>query len=144
MPLLVLSPVCERGGWFTSKKIGGVYKIVGVSEKTGSPPSGYTDEQWQRDFSVLKSLVKKSKFNQMTVIPENSNYKDEPYHGKSQYQYYCDFINDILSQIRKGKIDYCFYIYQIAELLKYEHDSLNAEWLEDERCFRLSLNKTEY
>lgn len=34
-----------------------------------------------------------------------------------------------------------FYIYQIAELLKYEHDGLQAVWLEEERCFKLSLNK---
>ena len=79
----------------------------------------------------------------MVVIPEDPVCNNKPYYGKSQYQYYCDFINDILSQIRKGKIDYCFYIYQIADLLKYEHDYLNATWLEKESCFRVSINNVE-
>lgn len=75
----------------------------------------------------------------MTVIPELPYSPDRTYHGKTQYQYYCDFINDILSNIRKGGIDYCFYIYQVAELLKYEYDKLQVRYLEKEKCFRLSL-----
>ena len=76
----------------------------------------------------------------MRVIPEPRNFVGT-YHGKTQYQCYCDFINDVLNSIRRGKPDYCYYIYQIAELLKYEHDRLQAVWLEEERCFKLSLNK---
>ena len=113
--------------------------IVSVLEKTGRPPLGYTDEQWQRDFDYLKSRIKQSSLTQMTVIPELPYSPGRTYHGKTQYQCYCDFINDILNNIRNGGIDYCFYIYQVAELLKFEHDDLQVRYLEKEKCFRLSL-----
>lgn len=65
------------------------------------------------------------------------------YHGDTQYQYYCRYINDILWSIRHGKVDYCYYIYQIAELLRFEHDRLQAVYLEQEHCFRLSLRNND-
>lgn len=72
----------------------------------------------------------------MRVIRDGSLYGS--YHGKAQYQQYCSFINNILRNIRRGEIDYCFYIYQVAELLKYE-ERLKVVWLQPEGCFRLSL-----
>lgn len=111
-----------------------------ITEKTGVPPEGYTDSQWQQDFIRIKSMIHPSASSKMNVIPERQNFAGT-YHGNTQYQYYCGFINDILCRIRRGKSDYCYYIYQIAELLKYEHDRLQAVWLEDERCFKLNLTK---
>ena len=115
------------------------FTIVSILERTGKPPLDYTDKQWQCDFEILKSKISQSPFSQMTVIPELPYSPDRTYHGKTQYQCYCDFINDILNNIRNGGIDYCFYIYQVAELLKYEHDDLQVRYLEKEKCFRLSL-----
>lgn len=117
---------------------------VDILRRSYKIPAEYTDEQWQIDFTLLKSKVQQSKFRYMPTIPEGRFLPERPYYGKTQYQYYCDFINDILFQIRIGKTDYCFYIYQIADILKYEHDHLQALWLEQDRCFKLSLiNKTE-
>lgn len=100
--------------------------IDNALEKTGSPPSDYTNEQWQRDLAELR----------IRIIPSMvKNMPDEP----TGDQIYCEFINSILFNLRRGNIDYCFYIYHIADLLKYEHDRLQALWLEKERCFRLSL-----
>lgn len=109
-----------------------------VNKDTRKPLEDYSDQQWQIDFLKIKESVTPSSLNQMTVIPEPINYRGT-YHGKTQYQYYCDFINDILLNIRNGEIDYCFFIYQISELLKYEHDRLYAEWLPEDRCFKLCL-----
>lgn len=100
----------------------------------------YSDSQWQLDFLDLKSKIKPCGFNMMPNVREVSETIYQKYHGKTQYQRYCDFINSILKNIRAGHIDYCFYIYQIAELLKYEHRNLNVTWLETERCFRVFLN----
>ena len=89
-----------------------------VNEKTGKPPKEYSDSQWQHDFQFIKDKIKPSRFKRMKIIPESvSSYYS--YHGKTQYQCYCTFINDILDNIRNGGIDYCFFIYQISELLKY-------------------------
>lgn len=111
-----------------------------ISAKTGIPPKGYTDVQWQKDFIKIRETIQPSSLNRMRVVYEPTNFKGT-YHGKTQNQYYCETINDILSNIRKGESDYCFYIYQIAELLRYEHDRLKAVWKEEERCFKLSINK---
>lgn len=96
-----------------------------VLEKTGSPSSDYTNDQWQRDFAKLRSRIISSVVN----TPDDSN-NDQIYH---------DFIDGILFNLRRGNIDYCFYIYQVADLLKYEPYRLHALWLNKERCFRLSL-----
>lgn len=114
-----------------------VLKIV--TQNTKSPPKDYTDIQWQSDFEELKLKVKQSSYTLMPSVREVSETIYQEYHGKTQYQRYCDFINSVLKSIRKGEIDYCFYIYQIAELLKYEHDNLNVIWLEAEHCFRVFL-----
>lgn len=104
-----------------------------------SPPIDYTDDQWQSDFIDLKSKIKQGSLKLMPTVREVSRTVYQEYHGKTQYQRYCDFINSVLKNIRDGHIDYCFYIYQISELLKYEHDNLKVVWLEAERCFRVFL-----
>lgn len=110
-----------------------------VTQNTKSPPIDYTDSQWQSDFTDLKSQIKQCNSSLMPSIREVSETIYQEYHGKTQYQRYCDFINSVLKNIRCGHIDYCFYIYQIAELLRYEHDNLKVTWLEAERCFRVFL-----
>lgn len=109
-----------------------------VNKATSKPPTDYSDSQWQQDFIRIKKTIKPSDQNKMKVIPDTKS-SSGVYYGKTQYQYYCDFINDILFNIRHGKCDYCFYIYQIAELLKYEYYRLQAVWLSNERCFKISL-----
>lgn len=109
-----------------------------INEKTGRPPKDYTNSQWQQDFIHIRAVVQPLSAKKIKVVPDSRNFRGT-YHGKTQYQCYCGFINDVLNNIRRGKPDYCYYIYQIAELLKYEHDRLQAEWLEKYRCFKISL-----
>lgn len=54
------------------------------------------------------------------------------------YEYYRKFINDILRNIRRGKTDYCYELYQIRELLRFEPD-LQVEY--SDRTFAVSLPK---
>ena len=111
-----------------------------INERTKKPPKDYSDSQWQQDFLRIREIIRPSSLNKMNVVAEPHNFA-RTYHGKTQYQYYCDFINNILSNLRRGKVDYCFYVYQISELLKYEHDTLQTEWLPSDGCFKLSLYK---
>ena len=104
---------------------------------TDRPPKDYTNQQWQSDFEILKQFVIPSQESEMRIIRDTSLYGS--YHGKTQYQNYCSFINNILKNIRGGEVDYCFYIYQITDLLKYEQERLEVQWLQSERCFRVSL-----
>ena len=132
-----MKSVCNLLGvglYFTRKEV-----LAMVTQNTKSPPIDYTDNQWQSDFTDLKSQIKQCNSSLMPSIREVSETIYQEYHGKTQYQRYCDFINSVLKNIRGGHIDYCFYIYQIAELLRYEHDNLKVTWLEAERCFRVFL-----
>lgn len=114
------------------------YSLENINEKTGRPPRCYSDSQWQKDFVEIKLSVQPSSEKKMRAIRESNNITGT-YHGKFQYQYYCDLINDILYNIRHGETDYCYYIYQISDLLKYEYDRLQVEWLSDDECFKVSL-----
>ena len=107
-----------------------------ISDIYKKPPKDYTSRQWQSDFEEIKSKVKPAQDRLMRSMRDSPSYGS--YHGKTQYQQYCSFINNILKSIRRGEIDYCFYIYQIQDLLKYE-ERLKAVWLQSEGCFRLSL-----
>lgn len=101
------------------------------------PPKEYTNKEWLSDFENLKRTVIPAQEDRMREIPDTSSYGS--YYGKTQYQNYCSFINNILRNIRRGEVDYCYYIYQIADLLKYEKERLEVQWLQFERCFRISL-----
>jgi len=105
------------------------------------PQRSYTNEEWQSDFVAMKAKVKQvRKASQMNVIPDTRGRNDK-YYGKTQYQCYCSFINDILKTLRQGKKDYCYTFYQVEELLKFEHDRLTAKWLPELRCFLLTLQE---
>lgn len=51
---------------------------------------------------------------------------------------YANYINDILDNVRAGQSDYCFYVYQVADLLRYEHN-LCVDWSEREECFKVRI-----
>lgn len=56
------------------------------------------------------------------------------YKGETQYTRYKKFINDILKVIRKGEVDYAYYIYQIEDLLRYE-PNLKTKYVRDNSDF---------
>lgn len=111
-----------------------------------NPPEEMTDEQWQKYFSAMKSLVmpvSEKKMNSarysMTV---NGRRIDEQsiYDGETTWYRYCQFINTILSAIRRNEKDYCYHIYQITDLLKFEHDRLRSCWMPEYQCFKVWLS----
>ena len=87
-----------------------------------------------------KSITRISPKYLRDIIRKNEN-GEIKYDGKTSWQSYCAYINDVLSQIGLGNVDYCFYKYQIEQLLKFHHDTLKTRlcdgwywevWLE--RC----------
>ena len=89
---------------------------------------------WQYQFGEMKRNLKPSKAKYMFSPPPGEASASD-LDTTLQY-YYCEFINDILRNIRAGEIDYCFYIYHIEDILKYE-PRLKSRWLETEQCFRV-------
>lgn len=101
------------------------------------PPEGMTNPEWQKYFAQMRKQVKPS-YSRYMVYPTYRGQNDE-YYGDTIYQTYCKFINNILRAIRSGECDYCFFVYQVAELLKYE-PRLQSKWLPDAECFQVWIN----
>lgn len=108
-----------------------------VSNTNGRPSSTLTDEKWQKEFNIRKLFVKPVN-KDITKLGQNMKYSKETgywnektmdtYHGTTNWQEYCSFINDMLRNIRAGQVDYCYYIYQIMDLLKFHYNNLRTKY----------------
>lgn len=108
-----------------------------ISNTNGRPSSTLTDEKWQKEFNIRKLFVKPvnkniTKLGQKNAMSRETGYWNEEiwgkYQGATNWQEYCSFINDILSNIRAGQVDYCYYIYQIMDLLKFHYNNLRTKY----------------
>lgn len=116
-----------------------------VDSGNGKPNPLMTNTQWQEYFNIMKLSIRQSPHKRMytssSPITINHYASDSQfvYRGETQWYRYKMFINSVLSVIRNGERDYCYYIYQIADLLEYEHDKLQTLWLPEYRCFQVWL-----
>lgn len=110
-------------------------KMKIVSNTDGRPSDTLTDEKWQREFEVRKLFVHP---NDQKHTKMNGPYSREPgvwndksdagYPGPTNWQSYCSYMNDVLRNIRSGQTDYCYFIYQILDLLKFHYDELKTKY----------------
>lgn len=106
-----------------------------ISNTNGRPLSSLTDEKWQKEFQLRKLFVRPVKANikkmggagSMDVKTWNEENCGE-YKGMTNWQSYCHYINDILRSIRSGQTDYCYFIYQIMDLLKFHYKDLRTRY----------------
>lgn len=106
-----------------------------VSNTNGRPSSTLTDEKWQKEFNVRKMFITPHQKNIKKLTgkycEESGMWNEEingEYKGKTNWQSYCRYINDVLSNIRAGQIDYCYFIYQIMDLAKFHYDNLRTRY----------------
>lgn len=106
-----------------------------ISNTNGRPTPTLTDEKWQQEFNVRKLFItphnEKVKSLKGQYTKESGKWNEEvqgTYHGQTNWQEYCAYINDILRNIRSGQIDYCYYIYQIMDLAKFHFDTLKTRY----------------
>lgn len=107
-----------------------------VSNTNGRPSSTLTNEKWQKEFNVRKLFVKPvnkniKKFGHKSAYSEEIYWNEETmgtYYGATNWQEYCSFINDVLSNIRAGQVDYIYFIYQITDLLKFHYNDLRTKY----------------
>ena len=98
-----------------------------------------TDTEWQQFFAQMKSDIKPIGKKYMTK-PGLSPIKDgTEYHGETSACRYRQFINNILQAIRCDEFDYCFYIYQIRDLLRHE-PNLQSRYLPYWDCFQVWID----
>ena len=107
-----------------------------VSNTDGRPPSFLTDEKWQKEFDARKIFItpykdgatKKLSGKHSKESGTGNEGTSGTYTGCTNWQSYCSYINDILRNIRAGQVDYCYYIFQIIDLLKFHFDDLRTKY----------------
>lgn len=120
-----------------------------ISNTEGRPTDSLTDEKWQKEFEIRKSIVTPYKNGKTMKLKGRyskewgkwNEEKNGTYHGTTNWQSYCSFINDVLANIRSGQVDYCYYIYQILEILKFHHDDLRTKYCDGYWEVWLETNK---
>ena len=106
-----------------------------ISNTNGRPSSNLTDKKWQKEFNIRKLFITPYNKNITKLkgqyVKESRKWNEEKqgaYQGKTNWQEYCSYINDVLGNIRSGQTDYCYYIYQIMELAKFHFDTLKTKY----------------
>ena len=106
-----------------------------ISNTNGRPTSAMTDEKWQKEFNLRKMFItpyhKDIKKLKGQYSKESGMWNEETqgtYYGCTSWQSYCSYINDILNNIRSGQVDYCYYIYQILDLVKFHYNTLKTRY----------------
>ncbi|WP_312369103.1 hypothetical protein [Lachnoclostridium sp.] len=113
----------------------------------GRPSESMTDSEWQVKYKILKSYInpfQKKNGKLISYSKEIPIWEDETNgscYGLTNWQSYCSFINDILSQIRRGRIEYCYYAYQIADILPFEYDTLKTHYNSNGRYWDIWIDK---
>lgn len=121
----------------------GNHKYIMRDTDSGGP---LTNKVWQTIFQSIRNDIKPSGMRNMKKKIPFRPHKEfdlenaREYTGESNYNAYCDFINGVLGTIRRGKKDFCYFVYQIADLLRFEPD-LRTEYLEKDECFKVWLAK---
>ena len=106
-----------------------------ISNSNGRPSSTLTDEKWQKEFKLRKMFItpfrKDVKRLGGKYSKESATWNEETmgeYQGQTNWQEYCSFINDVLKNLRSGQTDFCYFIYQIIDLLKFHYDDLRTRY----------------
>lgn len=97
----------------------------------GRPSSTLTDKEWQNQFAVMKLYItpfQKSITRMGGKFSKESGKEVDNYDGITNWQSYCSYINDVLKNIRKGNHEYCYFGYQIVDLLKFHFDTLKTKY----------------
>lgn len=104
-----------------------------ISNSNGRPCAGLTDEKWQQEFQIRKFLLTPYESGERKLgnsgSKESGVWNEETagsYYGPTNWQAYCSYINDVLRNIRAGQVDYCYYMYQIMDLLKFHYEDLRT------------------
>lgn len=106
-----------------------------ISNTNGRPSSILTDERWQKEFNVRKLFIEPFDKSVKKLGGQHSKesgiWNEEnqgTYHGTTNWQEYCRYINDVLCNIRAGQVEYCYFIYQIHDLLRFHFKDLRTRY----------------
>lgn len=104
------------------------------------PLKNMTDEHWQKIFAELKRSVPYSGRRTMPSTIGRPRSKTLCVTDNIMDRYSV-FINEALKAVRNSEVDYCYYIYQVIDLLRYEPELL-SEYLPEHGCIKVFKNTT--
>lgn len=107
--------------------------VEAFSRRNGMPSNSYTNEKWKEEFEIMKLITIPTSETKMSgkYSRESGFWNEESmgtYYGATNWQDYCKYINDVLSNIRANQVDYCYYFYQIADLLRFHLNELQTRY----------------
>lgn len=111
--------------------------------------SKITPDEWDEYFLTLKQLTIPSNEKRLSrkagsnkLIGRNWSLSNGVYDGSDSLdKRYVDYINDVLKVIRSGKkskSDFCYKIYQVADLLRFEIN-LKSRLIHSDGCSRIEV-----
>lgn len=123
-----------------------------ISNTDGQPSSSLTDKKWQKEIEIRKLFIQPYKDGHTKKLTgkyaiESGKWSEEihgKYLGCTNWQSYCTYINDILRNIRAGQVDYCYFIYQILDLLKFHFNDLKTRYRDGYWEVWLDKNNNNY
>ncbi|MBQ4523369.1 MAG: hypothetical protein IJA10_10550 [Lachnospiraceae bacterium] len=99
----------------------------------GKPSPTLTDKEWQHQFLAMKLYI--TPYNKSVTRmggkfsrESGKEYENNEYDGTTNWQSYYSYVNDVLKNIRAGKHDFCYYGYQIVDLLKFHMNNLKTKY----------------
>ena len=102
---------------------------------SGRPETNLTDKKWQEELSIRKLYItphdkhiRKMGGRYSQGASTWNSERDGEYKGMTNWQQYCSYINSVLSAIRMGEHDYCYFKYQIMDLLRFHYDTLRTRY----------------
>ena len=106
-----------------------------ISNTNGRPSATLTNEKWQKEFNIRKMFItpypKNIKKLKGKHSKESGMWNEDTQgtdYGCTNWQSYCSYINDVLTSIRSGQLDYCYYIYQILDIAKFHYNDLKTRY----------------
>lgn len=114
---------------YTTKEFNG-YRLTGKM----------TAPEWDDFFAFMKSQIKPCGKKYMPTPRSEAINSNREYHGETEAWRYRNFINNVLKVVRHGEVDYCSYVFQVRDLLRYE-PCITVRYLEDYDCFRVSYGE---
>ncbi len=87
----------------------------------------------------LRVNTEKSSDKKLVRHPVSDSRNKMTCDGNTLDQYYVSMINDVLSQIRKGKTAYLFHLSQIQEIMRFE--DVDTMYDSDGDCFVIKARK---
>ena len=120
-------------------------KAMGViSNSEGRPSYHLNDQKWQDEFVIRKHFIdpiknkaiRRMKGQYDRVLTQGVV---SAYNGDTNWKTYCNYINSVLTNIENGDTDFCYYIYQILDLLKFHYNDLRTQYDKSGEYWRVWL-----